>query len=92
MQMAVKSEEARVAIESLAATWCRIYPRKCDWCRGTLRGKRDLREYLDWCLQLGTLLQPTEKRLPEPKVFCNNCALTAIPELLGTAPADEVPF
>lgn len=48
MQMAVNSEEARVAIESLAATWCRIYPRKCDWCRGTLRGKRDLSEYLDW--------------------------------------------
>ena len=90
MQMAVKSEEARVAIASLAQTWCRIYPRKCDWCRGTLRGVRDLREYVDWCMQLGTLLDPKAK-LPEPKVFCNACALTAIPELLGTG-LEEVPF
>jgi hypothetical protein len=41
-------------------------------------------------MELGKLLGKDE-RLPEPKVFCNNCALTAIPELLRQ-PVETVPF
>ena len=49
-----------------------------------------MREYVRWCLDLGKHLHPREK-LPEPKVFCNQCALTAIPELLRL-PVESVPF
>lgn len=81
--------ETERAIVGLARAWLAGYPRHCDWCRGQLR-LPDLREYVRWCLDLGKHLAPHEK-LPEPKVFCNNCALTAIPELLRQ-PVEEIPF
>jgi hypothetical protein len=77
------------AIVGLARAWIGQYTRWCDWCRGPLT-LRDLRQYIGWCMELGKLLGKDE-RLPEPKVFCNNCALTAIPELLRQ-PVEEAPF
>lgn len=81
--------ETERALIGLAVAWLHTYRRHCDWCRGQLR-LPDLREYVRWCLDLGKHLAPHEK-LPEPKVFCNNCALTAIPELLRE-PVEEAPF
>lgn len=77
------------AIVGLARAWLAKYPRGCDFCRVELK-LRDMREYVRWCLDLGKHLHPREK-LPEPKVFCNDCALTAIPELLRL-PVETVPF
>lgn len=77
------------AIVGLARAWLGQFTRRCDWCRGELK-LRDLKQYIRWCLDLGKHLAPHEK-LPEPKVFCNACALTAIPELLRE-PVEEVPF
>jgi len=81
--------ETERAIVGLARAWLAGYPRRCDWCRGEL-ALRDLKQYVRWCLDLGRHLGKDE-RLPEPKVFCNACALTAIPELLRQ-PVEEAPF
>lgn len=74
--------EARAAISGLMGAWLRARPRGCEFCGVELESIADLAEWIEWCLQLGELLDPRRKGLPAAKVFCSPCAMGARNELL----------
>lgn len=90
--------EARAAISGLMGAWLRARPRGCEFCGIELETIADLAEWIEWCLQLGELLDPRRKGVPAAKVFCAGCAMGARNELLTgerwmpSLEEDEVPF
>lgn len=80
--LAVDKAEARTAINGFMSIWLKLRPRGCEWCGVELESIADLAEWIEWCLQLGELLDPRRKGLPPAKVFCNPCAMGARNELL----------
>ena len=58
---------------------------RCDWCQASFRSEADLAAYLDWCMHLREL-RPTGSPMPEARVFCGDCAVGAIGELIDCVP------
>ena len=79
---AFDKDGARVAIADLMQRWLKLRPRGCEWCGVELESIADLAEWIEWCLQLGELLDPRRKGVPAAKVFCAGCAMGARNELL----------
>lgn len=96
--LAVDKAGARTAINGFMSIWLKLRPRGCEWCGVELESIADLAEWVEWCLQLGELLDPRRKGLPAAKVFCAGCAMGARNELLTgerwmpSLEEDEVPF
>lgn len=82
MTPAIDRAGARVAIAGLMQQWLKLRPRGCEWCGVELESVAELAEWVEWCLQLGELLDPRRKGLPPAKVFCAGCAMGARNELL----------
>lgn len=80
--LAVDKAEARTAINGFMSIWLKLRPRGCEWCGVELESIADLAEWIEWCLQLGELLDPRRKGVPAAKVFCAGCAMGARNELL----------
>lgn len=72
------------AIASLGRVWVETHAPRCTWCRRPFGAgpEDDLRQYVAWCMALGKLIDPKQKRLPPARVFCNSCAPGAISELV----------
>lgn len=96
--IAMDKDAARIAIGGLMAQWLKRGDRPCEWCGVELESIADLAEWIEWCLQLGELLDPRRKGVPAAKVFCAGCAMGARNELLTGekyvpgANDDECPF
>lgn len=79
--LAFDRAETRKAISALMSAWLKRWDRPCEWC-GVVLTADVLDEWVEWCLQLGELLEPTRKGLPAARVFCRDCAMGAREELL----------
>lgn len=72
-------EMLTTALSGLMATWLKR-DRSCEWCHIGLTGE-NLKPYLEWCRNLGEI-RPLGTPMPEPRVFCCDCAPGAISELV----------
>lgn len=74
-------EVLRETIKTIGGLWMERHGSHCDWCGARLT-QDDIDGFVDWCMELGKLLDPKRKTLPPAKVFCLDCAGGAISELI----------
>lgn len=80
-------EALRAQLKSFGGVWLKWTPSDrasrhghCDWCHNDLN-QEDVDAYVDFCMALPSMLSGKDK-IPEPFVFCIDCAGGAISELI----------